>query len=309
MVSFFVSSCLPLDFIFGLLYVLFIRKVGKFTTKKDVRLSDDITLWRYMDIWKLEDMIKTSSLFFTSRETNSMLQSVFPVAIEGKFESGVVKETQGSAFLLKYSNRLFVITAAHCVDTYMGHNIPPDYLFFGMIKTKKEIVSIEVYSKLKAVDPIGNILDMSIFPVNIDSYNKMKMDETSSISDLISLEFPVTSTNFKTGDVFTIYGYPRNRISIREDNIKASLERRFLPLVKIDTSSIPLSYGELRFDKTKDSPRTLHGFSGGPVIYKGKVVGINCDIPDPINGGTVRFVPYLYIKEFIDIGIAKGEIK
>ncbi len=218
-------------------------------------------------------------------------RSIFPIIIEDGH--GVPKLQSGTGFVLNYGGFLCVLTAWHCVSSFIrkAYSLPDDfsingddikriiekYIFLGAIESAKDIYRIPIDQVYNAIEDIGNRADIFICRVDIKSY---KENRNTSLDDLVPLE--LCNKNLIINSEYHVWGYPQRLTKIKDNNMQVSLEHRCLRLEKITPpKNNPLIFetGILDFSLNKDTYSTLEGFSGGAVMNdNGKVVGLAYEI-------------------------------
>ncbi len=231
---------------------------------------------------------------------NELLKSIFPIGLTSKNDIENIKDFNGTAFLVNCSGFLSVITAYHCVSsiakyrfkvtsednitTDMIKKVLEDNINFGYIKSNKQIYSIPISNIFRGISEVGNNIDTIICKVN---ETDMIKNNNTSLSDLKALE--ISTNKLIIGNYYEFYGFP----NINRDKINKIIymDSRKLKLIKLEPKEDygNAVYGYLDITHTKDTLKTIEGFSGSPLFDStGKIVGILEEINE--NDKHIRFI-------------------
>lgn len=233
-----------------------------------------------------------------------LLRSIFPIALENG--SGYAWGTAGTAFVINFMGYKFILTAWHCIESIilktkkyqitnkfqitngMIRETIEDHVFFGIIKTQKQIYRIPINAFFVGRDKNGNFSDIIILKID-DKFDELTKNENCSLSDIEALE--LSSSELRQGDKYTLCGYPNCSSGPCDNRYIGLLECRTRVLKRIlstgSTESL-LQDAELDYMDV-DSHEVIVGCSGGPILDENeRVIGMAYEARD--DDKVIRFI-------------------
>ena len=265
----------------------------------------------------------------------------------------------GSAFVVSYKEKLFIITASHCLDE---ENI--NDLFFSKLATNRKCYSIPIVAQIKSFDVTATEIDtdLRIFKVDDKAFNnniienasiktdyeyaqeilrtpyiqrmkrlyknnphkRLKKVKTSKLYNTLlrhqeeEVNKAIINANTSLAEIKNLvlaskdflFTKDKDCIIIGYSFSDSSIDYNDNGTVKYGNQYLEVYHGKLTgeynqindtYSLVPDTNENLNGFSGGPVIADGKVVGVLSYIKEK----KLYFIPIQRIIQSLDYWFTK----